>query len=98
MNKSLRYSSPVIKYAYQNNDAINDAEPIIFKKIPTVIKRRSIDYTYEQKFALGIMTEYEYMIWQQELMQKAEEERLNAENAAVSEDEAKDLSELFETD
>ena len=98
MINSLRYTSPVIKYAYQNNEAMEEAEPTVVKKIPTVIKRRTIDYTYEQKYALGIMTEYEYMLWQQELMQKAEEERLNAEKTAVSEDEAKDLNELFESE
>ena len=40
----------------------------------TIIKRYQIDYSYEQKYKLGIITAAEFMVWQSELAQKASED------------------------
>lgn len=94
----MRYSNPIVKYAYQNNEAMENVEPAVIKKIPNIIKRQVIDYSFEQKYELGIMTEYEYMLWQEELAKKAEDDRQMAENVAISEEEAAALSAIIDND
>lgn len=93
----MRYSNPIVKFAYQNNEAMDDVEPAVIKRIPNIIKRQVIDYSFEQKYALGIMTEYEYMLWQEELAKKAEDERQAAEEIAISKEEADALSQIIDT-
>lgn len=92
-----RYNSPVIKYAQQNNEKMQseDIQPI--KKIDSVIKRSQINYSYEQKYQLGILTEVEYFQWQMELQQKAEEEKRN-QDGAVSNEELAALNDILNGD
>lgn len=92
-----RYETPVIKYAQQNNEKMNDAEKAPIKKIDTVIKRGQINYTYEQKYKLGIMNEVEYFQWQMELQQE-EEERRRAEDSSVSNEELAALNDILNGD
>jgi hypothetical protein len=41
----------------------------------SVIKRYQIDYSYEQKYKLGILTPAEYYAWQREIFMKDREEQ-----------------------
>lgn len=90
-----KYDSMIIKYAQQNNDAMADAVSAPMKKIDNVIKRAQINYTYEQKYRLGILTEAEYYFWQLELQQQAEEARRAAEEGSISQEEAEALNALW---
>ena len=51
-----------------------------------LIKRYQIDYSYEQKFKLGIMTPAEYYAWQNELYLKAQEEAQKAAQSSGKKD------------
>ncbi len=44
----------------------------------TIIKRYQIDYSFEQKYKLGIMTPSEYMAWQAQLFEEAQKKQSEA--------------------
>ena len=90
-----KYSSSIIKYAMQDNSAMKDADITPIKKIDTIIKRQSINYTFEQKYKLGIMTDFEFAEWQYQLRKEAEEAQLAAQESAISAEEAAALNEIL---
>lgn len=56
------------QYTYEVPDS-EDVKPRPLPMIP-VIKRYMINYSYEEKFKLGILTPQEYAAWQYELQEK----------------------------
>lgn len=70
-NEPLRKSN-IVKYAQQvNSPEYEQQEQRVAVRVPKVIKRQYIAYSYEQKYQLGILTPYEYAAWQMELIAEA---------------------------
>jgi len=82
-------STTIIKNHFYNYDppepGTSEAPPV--HATDTIIKRFRINYSYEEKYRLGIMTPQEYAAWQMELFRKQQEEqeaeRLERERAAA---------------
>lgn len=88
----LSKSTTIIKNHFYTYDPPEPgtAEAAPVHSTDTIIKRFWINYSYEEKFRLGIMTPQEYAAWQMELFQKQQEEQ-EAERAAKEEASAAEI-------